>query len=200
MPKVPEEPKDDLGLRQEFTHACLSILALGTAALVVFFLLGQFHDYPKFSTEQYLKQLAGVSAVNVSSFDDGIQVKTMFAEVSLTGTDSRRIRFSMPHGPELRTGTHLRIDVIGRYNLMTDPPRGRRQGWVDIGSEGPFSNLLPFRVQSAADLVMQYDEVVGFIERLPTSFTHVAPNGETYTLSKISASIKLGADKGSGVP
>ena len=98
----------------------------------------------------------------------------MTAAVTLTNGVDRLIVFRTPNANDLRRGRHIQLDRVGRFSLATAYPDGFAYTSIDVGAAGDFATLLPFPVRNAADVIERYDEVVAFLERLPTSGIYVS--------------------------
>jgi hypothetical protein len=113
-----------------------------------------------------LRSVPGVNAVEISSID-GEFGKMITADVTLDGPAGRRIVFRASTYEDLQSGDHLRLDTVGPYSLYSICPDTSQPQYVDVGHQGEFPNLLPFRPRNAADLIVHYDELLSYIKKLP---------------------------------
>jgi hypothetical protein len=122
-----------------------------------------------------------VAAVPQGSVDiHSIDGKVISATVTIDRTGTKVFQLDSPRAEDLGSESHLHIEQIGPYVFIVITPEGQRMVGVDLGTQGEFANLLPFELRSVRDFVARYDEVVGIIEKLPTSGKHTAKDGRTY--------------------
>lgn len=128
--------------------------------------------------ENTLESISAVSKVKVyyQYEEPALMLDIFSADIFLTGGDDRVLCIITPTASELRSGTHLRLGRVGPHLLVQTMPNGTREG-IDIGSDGPFANLLPFQIRNAQDLVSRYDEMVKFFDSLPKVNAHQSRDG-----------------------
>jgi hypothetical protein len=141
-------------LRQLF--GCMTIACI--CAYLVSLVLA-FYDYERRETIALLKRL-GVNCVRIAGFDDGFYYNVVAATFSLPGRPDALITID---DPDSVTHSYLRLSRIGNWNfevVKQTPEFTFYQNFVDVGSAGPFKNVMPVPINDAADLVTNYDKIV----------------------------------------
>lgn len=106
-----------------------------------------------------------------------------YLEFSLAGKPSSRVGIVVPHGGRIDEGHALLLSQVGpwrlhckgygqvgAYDSTTMEPIKSYFHWrcIDVGSEGPFAESLPFEVHSIGDIITHYDELVALFAEWPT--------------------------------
>jgi hypothetical protein len=163
--------------------ATLAIGVLLTFALAVAY--RRFYFLPRTQLQALFERLPGVAQLQVDGFDDNpIQWKAVAVEVTLAGGPDRTMNFAVPDAKALRTNTHLALRRLGPFSFSAVGPGEReRYDYMDFGTEGPFSGLLPLQLRGCDDAVARYDDFVAAIHRLPRHGECVTRDGKRYSYS-----------------
>lgn len=105
-----------------------------------------------------------------------------WVEFSICGKPGSKVALVVPHGERIDGGTKLWLSQLGPWSFTTfghgydgvtlidtgEPIKTDfNWNWVDVGSDGPFAELIPVKANTVADIVEHYDELVEFFETWP---------------------------------
>ena len=157
-----------------------ALLILLVGPLIVWLAWQAFYYHDRDAFRSTLQEIPGLRIGSLDGYDDGMEWKVVGASVSLEGVPQSVLYLRAGTGSDLRGGRHLLVQQLGPYRFDVIGPDGSRPEWIDLGREGAFANLLPFQLKDAGDLAKNYAAILGVVEKMPGSGTHVAVDGKRY--------------------
>ena len=122
-----------------------------------------------------LQDIPGATVAVVAVYEDGPgPLRVPAATVYIDGSPHRSISLDWPRARDLRRGTSICIYQIGGYGVNVDA--GGHVTSLDIGRDGELAAILPFKVDSVADLARHYDQILRYVKSCPCG-TYAAPDG-----------------------
>ena len=170
-----------LAKRAAFTAAV--VLAVGGTA---WYAVWRVQRLERDRLTPYFEAMPGVASVYVDDYSEGID------EYWITGV---AVRLNEPPGAfiwfdassvrSLRDDGEIQIGGIG--GLQFEQTRQLApNGWagynsIGIGPAGEFAPLIPLKINSAADVIANYDELLAALAALPPTGVATHPDGNTFT-------------------
>lgn len=156
----------------------LSVLAVVSVVLWAIYSGCQWFYWHDYNAVRGLESLPQVQATNITGFDDGLRYKLVDAQVWLSQSQGKMISFPAPVVWSLPRGRHLPVQIAPYVFLGIGPDESWYQ--LDLGSDGVFSNLFPFKVESAKQIIERYDEIVATLDKMPNTGFHKSKDGVVY--------------------
>ena len=160
----------------------LAGLALGAVCLVSL-RYGErrlyYHDRDRVIAE--LSAIQGVHVITVDGPDDGWHMTVAYAWFSIGRDPNKTICLQAPKAGDLGSGRHMWIASMGPRRVYVEVDDSRQMmGFLDVGKDSEFAQILPFKLKGVGDLVAHYDEVLAFINREPSG-RYITQDGKTCT-------------------